>query len=144
VSVRTFKFTIAGKPYKVEVEDTTGSVLVVKVNGKRYTVCRDGREMGPPAEIAGALVDVPVTGAEPEATTAYEEVRAPMPGKILVVAVHPGNRVRYRDALCTLEVMKMEAVIHAPLNGRVREVRVRPGDSVEYDDVLVVITRLGD
>jgi glutaconyl-CoA decarboxylase len=141
--VRTFKFTIAGKPYKVEVEETTGSVLVVKVNGKRYTVCRDGREMGPPAEIAAALVDMPVTEAEPEATTAYEEVRAPMPGKILAVAVAPGDGVRYGDALCTLEAMKMESVIRAPVDGTVSEVRVKPGDSVQYNDVLVVIASLG-
>jgi len=141
--VRTFKFTIAGKPYNVEIDDSTGSVLVVKVNGKGYTVCRDGWQMAPPAEIAAALVDMPVTEAEPEATTAYEEVTAPMPGKILAVAVDPGDGVRYGDALCTLEAMKMESVIRAPIGGTVSEVSVKPGDSVQYNDVLVVIASPG-
>ena len=142
--MRTFRFTIGGKPYKVEVEDPTSSVLVVKVNGRGYTVCREDDEMAPPAEIAAALVDMPMPEAEPKATAAHAEVRAPMPGKIVAVAVDPGDIVRHRDALCTLEAMKMESVIHAPVNGTVSEVRVQPGDSVQYDDVLVVIGGLAD
>ena len=65
-----------------------------------------------------------------------------MPGKILAVAVDPGDLVRYGDALCTLEAMKMESVIRAPLNGTVREVRVQPGDNVQHNDVLLVIAGL--
>ena len=133
--MREFKFSIGGKLYYVEIEDPSSSVLVVKVNGQGYTVCREDVASAAQAEV------VPEPVAEEE-IRALEEVRAPIPGKIVAVAVDPGDRVRHGDALCTLEAMKMESVINAPINGTVEEVRVKAGDEVQYNDVLVLIAKL--
>jgi len=66
-------------------------------------------------------------------------VAAPMPGKILKVAVSVGTPVNNGDLLLVLEAMKMENEIMASSSGTVKEVRTKEGDSVNTGDVLVVI-----
>jgi hypothetical protein len=48
--MKKFKFSTGGKDYRVEVEDPLSSVLVIMVNGKGYTVCRETAD----ASAAGA------------------------------------------------------------------------------------------
>jgi biotin carboxyl carrier protein len=66
-------------------------------------------------------------------------VAAPMPGKILEVAVKPGDTVEARALLVTLEAMKMEHRIEAPVAGTVGEVFVAPGQLVTAATTLVRI-----
>jgi acetyl-CoA carboxylase biotin carboxyl carrier protein len=68
-----------------------------------------------------------------------EEVKAPMPGKILEVLVKVGDQVKEDDELLMLEAMKMENPIYAPIDGTVKDIKVNANDSVETDQVLVVI-----
>ena len=68
-----------------------------------------------------------------------EEVKAPMPGKILEVLVKVGDQVKEDDELLMLEAMKMENPIYAPADGAVKEIKVKAGDSVETDQVMVIL-----
>jgi 3-methylcrotonyl-CoA carboxylase alpha subunit len=56
---------------------------------------------------------------------------APMPGKVIQVAVKPGDKVKRGTALIVLEAMKMEHSIAAPADGIVAKVHYRVGDLVE-------------
>jgi 3-methylcrotonyl-CoA carboxylase alpha subunit len=67
------------------------------------------------------------------------DVTAPMPGKIVSVAVVPGATVEQHALLIVLEAMKMEHRIEAPVAGTVREVRVEPGQLVTGGATLVTI-----
>jgi 3-methylcrotonyl-CoA carboxylase alpha subunit len=67
------------------------------------------------------------------------DVTAPMPGKIVSVAVVPGAAVEQHALLLVLEAMKMEHRIEAPVAGTVREVRVAPGELVAGGASLVTI-----
>jgi len=67
------------------------------------------------------------------------EVRPPMPGRVVKVAVRAGDRVSRHAPLVILEAMKMQNEIPAPVAGIVREIRVREGQGVLASDVLVVI-----
>ncbi|MCR4438023.1 MAG: acetyl-CoA carboxylase biotin carboxyl carrier protein subunit [bacterium] len=42
-----------------------------------------------------------------------------MPGKLIRLFVHPGDRVRVGDRLAVLQAMKMEHDIRAPVSGTV-------------------------
>jgi len=53
-------------------------------------------------------------------------ILAPMPGKVIKVAVKAGDTVEAHDLLLVLEAMKMEHRIEAPAAGTVSEVFVRP------------------
>ena len=68
-----------------------------------------------------------------------EDVKAPMPGKILDVLVKVGDQVKEDDELLMLEAMKMENPIYAPADGTVKEIKVNTGDTVETDQILVVL-----
>lgn len=65
------------------------------------------------------------------------ELVAPMPGKVLSVAVAAGTAVSEGDAVAVLEAMKMENVIRSPRAGVVAGVSVVPGQAVEKGAVLL-------
>ena len=57
-------------------------------------------------------------------------IRAPMPGRIVTVAVAIGTAVTAGQTLIVLEAMKMEHALVAPVPGEVTEVMVSLGDQV--------------
>jgi biotin carboxyl carrier protein len=73
------------------------------------------------------------------AGTSGQVLKAPMPGKVVLVEVEVGQAVRPGDGLVVLEAMKMENEFRAATAGTVKEVRVEAGQAVNPGDVLVVI-----
>jgi acetyl/propionyl-CoA carboxylase alpha subunit len=67
------------------------------------------------------------------------EIRAPMTGKVVRVAVGPGTAVRRNDVLVVLEAMKMEYRLSAPRDGTVESVRCQEGELVDLDHLLVTL-----
>lgn len=65
------------------------------------------------------------------------EIRAVIPGRVLSVAVAPGDGVTTGDRLLVVEAMKMQNEIRAPRSGRVATVAVGAGQTVELDDLMV-------
>ena len=55
---------------------------------------------------------------------------APMPGKVLSIAVKVGDAVKKGQLLAIMEAMKMEHSLHAPADGVVTEVLYAAGDQV--------------
>ena len=78
---------------------------------------------------AQALVEVHLPWADPEAA-GPGGLRAPMPGKVLMVMVKKGDAVRRGQALAVMEAMKMEHTLHAPFDGVVQELLYGVGDQV--------------
>jgi len=69
---------------------------------------------------------------------------APMPGRVVEVAVSPGDRVTPGQRLVVLAAMKMEHQILAATAGVVADVRVTVGAQVDRDEVLLVVAGDGD
>lgn len=68
---------------------------------------------------------------------AGDEVKAPLPGKIVALAARTGQRVKKGDALLTLEAMKMEHALKAPRDGVIADIAVETGAQVKEGAVLV-------
>ncbi|WP_147652104.1 acetyl/propionyl/methylcrotonyl-CoA carboxylase subunit alpha [Vulcaniibacterium gelatinicum] len=68
-----------------------------------------------------------------------DRIRAPMPGRVVLVRARPGDPVRAGDEVLVIEAMKMELSLKAPRDGSIAEVRAAPGDFVEADAVLVTL-----
>ncbi|MBJ7573790.1 acetyl/propionyl/methylcrotonyl-CoA carboxylase subunit alpha [Luteimonas sp. MC1828] len=68
-----------------------------------------------------------------------DRIAAPMPGRIVVTRVAPGDSVAQGQELLVMEAMKMELALKAPRDGVVAELRAHEGDFVEADAVLVVL-----
>jgi pyruvate carboxylase len=66
-------------------------------------------------------------------------VAAPMPGLVVAVSAHPGEKVQRGDRLLSIEAMKMETGVFAERDGVVREVLVSAGTQVDTKQLLMVL-----
>jgi propionyl-CoA carboxylase alpha chain len=93
--------------------------------------------------VHGPWGDVAVEERSPFPSSEVEEVSgslvAPMPGKVVSVAVKAGDEVKKGQTLVVLEAMKMEHQIGSPDDGVVKEVRVSAGEQLERGAVLVIV-----
>ena len=74
-----------------------------------------------------------------DAGSAEHRIRAPMPGRVVVVQKQPGDAVAAGDVVLVIEAMKMELALKAPRDGVLADVRAQAGDFVEGDAVLAVL-----
>jgi biotin carboxyl carrier protein len=110
----------------VDVSEQDG-LSVVDVDGERYHIRVEEetryliRTLGQKTAAAGQVL------------------KAPMPGKVVLVEVAVGQAVAPGDGLIVLEAMKMENEFRAAVAGTVKEVRVEAGQAVNPGDTLLVI-----
>jgi biotin carboxyl carrier protein len=69
----------------------------------------------------------------------HDEVRAPMTGKIVKIAVAAGQNVKAGDVVVIMEAMKMEYRLAAPHAGTVDAVHGKVGELVDLGKTLVEI-----
>jgi 3-methylcrotonyl-CoA carboxylase alpha subunit len=81
---------------------------------------------------------------EGEDSASDNRLRAPMPGRIIVLRVAAGDAVKEDAPLLVMEAMKMEITLRAPRAGTVDAVSVAEGDFVEADTVLVSLVGAED
>jgi len=77
--------------------------------------------------------------SEARAASVPGGIPAAMAGRILKVAVEPGQAVKAGDLVLVFEAMKMENELRSAQDGIVKEVRVKAGDRVNLGDILLVI-----
>ena len=70
-------------------------------------------------------------------TSKDNEVKAPMPGRVLEILVKVGDSVSEGDGLLILEAMKMENIIKSTREGVLKQIQATEGDSVEKNAVLL-------
>jgi len=105
-----------------------------------------GHPDGEPRTVVLTVVPARGSTGDGSATTVAERdeaaavtVRAPIPGKIVKLAVRVGERVASGQAMVVLEAMKMENEIRSPRDGEVKAILVREGASVESGQELVTV-----
>jgi len=127
--MKKFNITVNGQAYEVEVEELGGAPSVAPA-------LKVAPVAAAPAPAPKAAAPAPAAAPVPAGAAT---VSAPMPGKILSVAVKPGDAVKRGQVLLILEAMKMQNEIMAPGDGKVADVRVAAGQSVNTGDVMVVL-----
>lgn len=143
---RQLNLIINGTPYEVEVGDLGAELIQVSVNGKPYEV-KLAQSVSGPAEVPTRESAAPAARpATVQAATskpveraqigARNEVRSPMPGTILNIAVKVGEKVSRGQQLCALEAMKMKSAIRSARDGVITCVEVSDGQKVAYNDLL--------
>ncbi len=60
-----------------------------------------------------------------------------MPGTIVTVAAHTGQKVSKGDPLLSIEAMKMETMLTAERDGTIHAIHVRHGENVNAKELLV-------
>jgi biotin carboxyl carrier protein len=162
--VRTYQIKVNGKEYEVEIDDLNASPVSVLVNGQAFEVVVSEQQASVQAvrrpdrgaELEEAFVPTVTstfveTAVEPQREAAstpqaapaasgnLREVTAPMPGKILDIAVQPGTAIKTGDTLCNLEAMKMKSPIRSTADGTIAQVLISEGQNVNFGDVLFTV-----
>jgi propionyl-CoA carboxylase alpha chain len=66
-----------------------------------------------------------------------KQVKCPMPGLVVSIAVKEGQAVRAGETVAVVEAMKMENVLRAEIDGTVKKLHAKPGDSLAVDAVIL-------
>jgi propionyl-CoA carboxylase alpha chain len=66
-----------------------------------------------------------------------KQVRCPMPGLVMSIAVKEGQEVKAGEMVAVIEAMKMENVLRTEIDGRVKKIYVSKGDSLAVDSVIL-------
>ena len=125
-----YSLLIDGKSYESYVyENETEDELQVLMRGQLYHLTvEDEREKR--LKAAGGA----------GATEAGEfNLKAPMPGLIVSIAVEESQKVEKGQVLIILESMKMQNELKSPKAGTIGRIRVKPGDSVEQRQALLSV-----
>ena len=143
----SYRITVDGVTYDVEVGDISASPVRVLVDGVEFDVqIPDAPKERPEPSRPDSgpsrreTRPRPVQRARPSAAASSDSqnvIRAPMPGRIIRVNVAVGDNVQQGQAMLVLESMKMENTIAAPRDGVVSQVHVAGDDSVQHGQSLV-------
>lgn len=143
--MKEYKYRINGNQYSVKVGDIDNNLAKVEVNGVPYkvefekndkpvTIVNKPRPSAAPRTDTGAKVI-----AKPQVAAGSFQVKAPLPGVVMSIAVKVGDTVKAADTVLMLEAMKMENAIHAGHDGKVASIAVNVGDSVLDGAVLITL-----
>jgi biotin carboxyl carrier protein len=68
-----------------------------------------------------------------------KNIIAPLPGTVIEILVHPGDRVSAGQTVAVLEAMKMENELLAEYSGRVVSVNVSEGERVPAGTEIITV-----
>lgn len=131
ISENNYHLLYRNKSYSIHVEEINEDIpsVSLKINGKQFEL-----------EIETPLIrKIQELGLAEEDLGFGEEVRAPMPGKVISVLVQEDEEVEPGQDLLILEAMKMENVIKSSSAGIVQSIQVKEGDAVDKNALLLNI-----
>jgi 3-methylcrotonyl-CoA carboxylase alpha subunit len=105
---------------------------VIEYHGQLYVFTADKRFV---------FTHVDPLDVETEHNVGESSFLAPMPGRVVALAVEPGEKVQKGAALMILEAMKMECTIYAPASGSVEAFHFSVGDPVSEGAPLLSFNR---
>ncbi len=117
------------KSYKAEIQsvDYATKTFTFKINGSIHTAKIN--------DMYDRLIDQ--LGMKVGVTQKVGDIKAPMPGLVIEVAVEVGQSVAKGDKVLILEAMKMENVIKAAGDGIVKAIHTIKGQPVEKGQLLI-------
>ncbi|MCR9171340.1 MAG: acetyl-CoA carboxylase biotin carboxyl carrier protein subunit [bacterium] len=124
-----FSLEFNGKTFFGEImeEATESNRLKLKINHRVFEVTKKG-----------ALDElIKAMGLDAPKVKKLKELQAPMPGRIVNVAVSVGDELNVGDEILSLEAMKMENVLKAEGIGVVKSINIGKDDVVDKGAVLI-------
>ena len=134
--------------YIAKVTDQKENKYFIRLNGIRKEVWilerkKDTYIIG----VDGKEVEVSVTDPFGELRTKMgfheleeaqeNDVKAPMPGKLIEILVKEGDEIEEGNPLFILEAMKMENIVKSPTSGVVSSIESQAGETVQKNDVII-------
>lgn len=146
----SFEISIDGRPTPLDlseeasVREISPGLYSVLYRGRSYEVRIAGSKGNLRATVGGRSFVVDVQdprnlAKRPDSTLGrlHQDVKAPMPGKVVRMLVREGDEVQAGQGLAVVEAMKMQNELKALRAGRVVHLAAKDGDTVGAGDVLV-------
>lgn len=126
---RFFTLVHNGTSFHGEVmdENLENNSLRLKINHRVFEV----KKKGPLDDLIASM------GLDKPKVRQLKELVAPMPGRIVNIAVEIGQELEVGDEILSLEAMKMENVLKAEGVGKVKSISISTNDVVEKGSVLI-------
>ena len=124
-----FTIEYKGRVFNGEILEskTEDNSLQIKINHRVFSI----KKKGPLDDLIAQLgLDIPKIKK-------LKELTAPMPGRIVQLAVSIGQVVEVGDEILSLEAMKMENALKAEGTGTVKAILVQPNQVVDKGAVLI-------
>ncbi|HRZ77980.1 MAG TPA: biotin/lipoyl-binding protein [Bacteroidales bacterium] len=139
--MKTYKFTIRGNEYEVELKQFEENLARIEVNGTLYEVevHREMKTSKTPTLVRSEVPPPSRSDSKIKKTISSgpSAVKAPLPGNVMQIYVKPGDAVKRGDKLLMYEAMKMENLVLAEKDGKIVAVKVHVGDAVLQGDLLI-------
>jgi biotin carboxyl carrier protein len=122
--------------YHIIFKNRSVNVIVHSVENKKLRVEIDAEHFD--IEIKDELdLELDQLGFSAVSTRHIKEIKAPMPGLVLEIAVTEGQEVKEGDKILILEAMKMENSIMISADATIKNILIKPGQAVDKGQVLV-------
>lgn len=141
-------YLINGKRFEPTIHPITDTLFAVQLHDQVLRVKKlEEQEQSWTIEINGQKVDAALKdqydlllekmGLDQLLASGPDDIKAPMPGKVLQILIKEKADVKAGDPLLVLEAMKMENVIKASSDAVVTSIAVKEGQPVEKNHVLL-------
>lgn len=139
-SAAALEYQMDGNSEKVDWAEVSPGIYSLIVNGRSYEarVTKTGRNGSFEVKVGDRSFQVELRDSRTRhqrgdsvAHLGPQEIRAPMPGRIIKVLAQEHAAVQSGQGLLVIEAMKMQNEIRAPRAGRVGKIHVREGEGVE-------------
>lgn len=126
---RFFKLIYKGQTFHGELleDKSEDNVLNIKINHRVFTI----KKKGELDDLIAAM------GLDTPKVRKLKELQAPMPGRVVQVAVQVGQELNPGDEILSLEAMKMENVLKAEGIGTVKAILVKADQVVDKGTVMI-------
>jgi biotin carboxyl carrier protein len=139
--MKSFKFTIRGNEYEVDIKSFDKGIAKLDVNGTSYNIelHKDEQVAKTPILKRSSITNPHSAHKIKKAGGNIFKVVAPLPGIIMQILVKEGDEIKKEENLLIYEAMKMENKLLSEKTGTVKSTKVSVGDNVLQGDVLLEI-----
>lgn len=133
-----------GKEISIDAAKIESDTLSLLITGESFEIRREPENK---LFIRGTRYDVSVEDPRswrgkrrrPGAAEGPQKLTASMPGKIVRVLAHEGDKIRAGQGIAVIEAMKMQNEIKSPKEGTLRKLLVHVGVNVNAGEVLAIV-----
>lgn len=139
--MKSFKFTIHGTKFNVDVDNIEDNIAKIEVNGTKYEVEIEQKvkQSKTPKLLRPVVSGPPKPKIDKKEKGSASPINAPLPGNIIQILVKPGDIIKKGQNLLFMEAMKMENKILAEKDGVVETIKVEVGQAVLQGEILLEI-----
>lgn len=141
-----YQINIEDQTFNVEIVDLHERPIRVLVDGEIFEIWPEGQNLPLTKSVSKPIrTTTPVKHAPPNpiqnppvgTNGDPDQIKAPIPGVILSIAIRTGDTVKKGQELCVLEAMKMKNLIRSPRDGIIAQIHVIPGQTVNHSALLM-------